>query len=166
MFCMCVNIDTDVPRWQGLYGNARETRYPSSPCPSLPSTPQGTTPSVLRLAQVSATAVFAVGAALYAVSRFFKGSANQPLPPMDLASSYGTRTSPHANTRAIALASILTLAPNWLSRFLIPFVDPVCKHASQPSHNAIGLVHVCASYPPTMSFPFAIQLETSSKTFC
>ena len=57
-----------------------------------PSTQQGSATSVLRLAQVSAGAVLAVGAALYAVSRFFKGPAQQPLAPVDLDDSYGTRT--------------------------------------------------------------------------
>mmetsp|Transcript_120578 Transcript_120578/g.209903 ORF Transcript_120578/g.209903 Transcript_120578/m.209903 type:complete len:830 (-) Transcript_120578:1060-3549(-) len=64
---------------------------------------QGTTPSVLRLAQVSAGAVFAVGAALYAASRFFKGSPGRPLSPVDLVSSYGTRTQ--SGTRSVAMAA-------------------------------------------------------------
>ena len=104
-----------------------------------PSKPQDGAASIVRLAQVSAGAIFAVGSVLYAVSRFFKGPACQPLAPVDLAHSYGT--GPMASSRTMAMVSSLTP-----TSFLLHCGDPPCGLACTLNHAIQKTIAKCV--PP------------------
>uniref|UniRef100_A0A7S1I8C1 Uncharacterized protein n=1 Tax=Eutreptiella gymnastica TaxID=73025 RepID=A0A7S1I8C1_9EUGL len=83
---------------------------------AVPSNPlaRGTGASVLRLAQVSSGVVLAVGAALYAVARLFKGPERQSLSPVDLAHHYGSRTMAMATATATKDGPMIEKAPGVL----------------------------------------------------